>query len=89
MVLRASHVFALRVEGRLVAPLDVDARVTLRWPDWYPDNALDGQRRAETLISLVGASQMSRETAIRLLAADYDIEDVAAEMQRIKSEVAG
>jgi hypothetical protein len=24
-----------------------------------------------------------------LLAADYDIEDVAAEMQRIKSEVAG
>ncbi len=89
MVLRASHVFPLRVEGRQLAPLNIDASLTLRWPDWYPDDALDGQRRAETLISLVGASQMSRDTALRILAADYDIEDVAAEMQKIKAEGVG
>jgi hypothetical protein len=89
MVLRASQVFALRVEGSVLPQLDAEARLSLRWPDWYPDDALDGQRRAETLISLVGASQMSRETALRILAAEYDIEDVEAEMRRIKAGEAG
>jgi hypothetical protein len=88
MVVRASHIFPLRIEGRALPPLNADARLSLRWPDWYPDDALDGQRRAETLISLVGASQMSRDTAVRILASDYDIEDVALELQRIKEEEA-
>ncbi len=86
MVVRASHIFPLRIEGRIVPPLNADARLSLRWPDWYPDDALDGQRKAETLISLVSASQMSRETAIRILASDYDIEDVSSELARIKEE---
>jgi hypothetical protein len=89
MVLRASHVFPLRIEGRSVPALNANAQVSLRWPDWYPDDALDGQRKAETLISLVGAAQMSRETALRILASDYDIEDVAIELQRIRAEHAG
>ncbi len=89
MVLRASNVFALRVEGKILPHLDAEARLSLRWPDWYPDDALDGQRRAETLISLVGASQMSRETALRILAAEYDIEDVEAELRQIKAGEAG
>jgi hypothetical protein len=89
MVLRASHVFALQVEGRELAPLNVNARLSLRWPDWYPDDALDGQRKAETLISLVGAAQMSRETALRILASDYDIEDVAGEIAKIRAEGVG
>lgn len=86
MIMRASHVFPLRVEGRVLQPLNLGARVSLRWPDWYPDDALDGQRRAETLISLVSASQMSRETALRILASDYDIEDVSAELEKIRAE---
>lgn len=89
MVLRASHVYPLRIEGRLVAPLPRDAPISLRWPDWYPDDALDGQRTAETLISLVQAKQLSRETALRVIAANYDIEDVTMELQRIKAEGAG
>jgi hypothetical protein len=32
---------------------------------------------------------MSRETALRVLASDYDIEDVAAEIEKIKAEEAG
>ncbi len=86
MILAASQVYTLRVEGRVLPALPRDAQVSLRWPDWYPDDALDGQRTAETLISLVGAGQMSRETAMRVLAADYDIEDVAAEVSRIEAE---
>ena len=89
MILAASQVYALRVEGRVLPPLPVTAPVSLRWPDWYPDDALDGQRTAETLISLVGAGQMSRETAMRVLAGAYDIEDVAAEVARIDAERMG
>ncbi len=86
MILRASTVHSLRVEGRSLPPLDAEAKLGLRWPDWYPDDALDGQRTAETLIALVNARQMSRETALRVLAADYDIEDPDAEMRRIDQE---
>ncbi len=89
MILRASQVYQLRAGGRALPALAMDAPIGLRWPDWYPDDALDGQRTAETLISLVGAKQMSRETALRVLAASYDIEDVAAEMRRIKMEEVG
>ncbi len=89
MVLRASHATPLRAGGVDLPPLNLCASVSLRWPDWYPDDALDGQRKAETLISLVNAQQLSRETALRIIASDYDIEDVAAEMQRIKDQGAG
>jgi len=88
MIIRASNVYQLRAEGRHLLPIPLASIVTLRWPDWYPDDALDGQRTAETLISLVAAKQMSRETALRVLAASYDIEDVSAEMRQIKLEEA-
>ena len=89
MILRASQVFPLKAGGAALPALDVCAPVSLRWPDWYPDDALDGQRTAETLISLVNAEQLSRETALRIIASNYDIEDVAAEMARIKAERTG
>ena len=86
MILRASHIYPLRVEGQILPPLLCSAPISLRWPDWYPDDALDGQRTAETLIALVAAKQMSRETALQVLAATYDIEDVSAELHRIETE---
>ncbi len=66
--------------------LNVQAPISLRWPDWYAADTLDTQRAADTLIALVEAGQMSRETALRVIAGTYDIEDVAAELRRIKEE---
>ena len=86
MYVRASCVYASQAESSPVPSLDILASISLRWPDWYPPDALDAQRMAQTLISLVSAGQMSRETAMRVLAAAYDIHDVTAEMARIKSE---
>ena len=86
LLLRASRVYSLRLEGKMIPALDCSAPITLRWPDWYPLDALDAQRTAVTLISLVGAGQMSRETALRVLAANYDILDVGAEFGRIDAE---
>ena len=88
MFIRASRVYALTVQGRAVPELDTAASISLRWPDWYPPDALDAQRIADTLISLVTARQMSRETAMHILAAGYDIEDVTAELKRIQVESA-
>ena len=86
MFLKASDSFALHLEGRAVPRLDTRATVSLRWPDWYVADTLDTQRTANTLIDLVKAKQMSRETALRAIADTYDIEDVAAELRRIEEE---
>ncbi len=86
MFLKASERYPLRMGGDVVTNLHADAAIGLRWPDWYPPDALDGQRTAETVIALVTAKQMSRRTAMRILAAGYDIEDVDAELKRIEAE---
>ena len=86
MLLKAAAVYPLCIEGRTLQALDTLAPISLRWPDWYAADTLDTQRTADTLISLVEARQMSRETALRIIAGSYDIEDVAAELRRIKEE---
>ena len=88
MFLQASQIYSLTVGGHAVPSLDAAAAISLRWPDWYPPDALDAQRIAETMIALVNAGQISRETALRILAAGYDIEDVGEELQRIGAEKA-
>ena len=86
MFIRASRVYTLTLQGHAVPALDTSAAISLRWPDWYPPDALDAQHIAETVISLVAAGQMSRETATHILAAGYDIEDVGVELERIRLE---
>ena len=86
MFLKASAMYALQLEGQPTPKLNPRASVSLRWPDWYATDPQDTQRTAATLISLVQAKQMSRETALRVIAGDYDIEDVTAELQRIRED---
>ena len=89
MILRASHVFPLSILGETVASLDAGAQLSLRWPEWYPDDALDRQRVAETVNALVSAELISRETALKTLGPRYGIEDRQAELARIKAEGGG
>lgn len=86
MVVRASHAFPLRVLGEAVPPLDVTARLTLRWPRWTPASADDRSRDAQTLQTLTAANLMSRETAVKAIADVYDVDDVPAELARITRE---
>ena len=85
MMLRASEVFSLTVDGKVLPPLDAEAALSLRWPDWYPPDAADRQRDAATVVALVDAGMLSRETALRVLAPDYDIADAGQELGRITS----
>ncbi len=86
MVLRAAQVYPLRVLGAEIAPLDPAARLTLKWPRWYPSSADDRQKDAQTLATLASAGQIRRETAVKSIADTYDIEDVPAELARIGSD---
>ncbi len=86
MILRAASIYTLVLEGRALPSVDADAALTLCWPEWYPDDPLDRQRTAQTMISLVAAKQISRETALRVLGAQYGIEDGTAELARVRAE---
>ena len=85
MVLRASNAYRLRVFGQEIPALDPGARLTLKWPRWYPPTAEDRQRDAQTLATLAASGQISRETAVKSIADIYDIEDVPAELARISN----
>jgi hypothetical protein len=86
MVLRASQVYQLRIMGQDIAALDPVARLSLKWPRWYPTTADDRQKDALTLSALASAGQISRESAVQAIADTYDIEDVPAELVRIAAD---
>lgn len=86
MIIKASQRGGLRVMGRHVDPLDPMIAVSLKWPRWYASSAEDRQRDAQTLATLTQSGHVSRETALRAIADTYDIEDVAAELERIASD---
>ncbi len=88
MILRASRTLPLSFKnGERVAPFEADQAVSLRWPRWFPPTAGDLAQIAATLCQLCAASLMSRETAIKVLAAQYDIDDTAAERALVEAEV--
>ena len=86
LILRAQERYPLRAEGRELEPVDAFAPISLRWPDWYPADASDRKLMAETVVLLVNAKQLSRETALRILGPSYDINDVGVELELITRE---
>jgi hypothetical protein len=83
MVIRASNVFPLLVMGEEIAPLDMSARLTLRWPRWYPMSADDRVKEAQAVSMLANTGQISREASVKSLAAVNGVADVEAELNAI------
>lgn len=80
MIVKASKKIALQFKsGEKVGDFDANEEISLRWPDWFESTLNDLQARANTVKTLCDAGLLSRETAIKILAADYDIDDPAAE----------
>ncbi|MGH7040760.1 MAG: phage portal protein, partial [Acetobacteraceae bacterium] len=86
MVLQAAQRYRLIVMGEEIPPLDPAARLSLAWPRWVLPSADDRMKDAQTLATLAAARQISRETAVKSIAATYDIEDVPAELARIATD---
>lgn len=87
MVLRAGQVFTLRLRGEPVSRFDPNARLSLQWPRWFPSTADDREKDARTLSTLSAAELISQKTAVRAIADTYDIEDTAAELERIAQDL--
>jgi hypothetical protein len=86
MALAAHEKFPLTLEGKPQDKVKADEPITLQWPRWYEPTATDRQANATTLQLHAEAGHLSRETAVRSIAADYDIEDVDAEIARIAAD---
>lgn len=86
IVLQAAQRYRLIVLGDEIPPLDPTVRLGLTWPRWVPATADDRMKDAQTLATLAAARQISRETAVKSIAATYDIEDVPAELARIAAD---
>ncbi|MCB5944130.1 phage portal protein [Acidocella sp. KAb 2-4] len=86
MVVRASQIFPLVVMGQRVGALDGTQRLKLRWPRWYPLSADDRLKEAQAISTLVNAGQLSRETAVKSVAAAHGITDVEAELEAIDQD---
>jgi len=86
MILRATKKYSISINQRNFSNLDSTVSLGLLWPPWYPSDSLDRQRDATTLIQLVSAGQLSRETALRILAPEYDIEDLISERRHLAKE---
>lgn len=85
MVLRAGVKYPLRIGDTLLPAMDPAATLSLIWPRWYPTTADDRQKDAQTLTTLTSGGLLSYETALKSLADTYDIEDVPAELARIRT----
>jgi hypothetical protein len=86
MVVRASQVFPLCVMGEILPALDATQRLSLRWPRWYPLSADDRLKEAQAVALLTNAGQLSRETAVKSIAAAHSIADVTAELNAIDQD---
>ena len=86
MTVRASKIFPLVVMGETQFGLDDSKRLTLRWPRWYPLSADDRLKEAQAIATLTNAGQLSRETAVKALAASNNVSDVEAELNAIDQD---
>jgi hypothetical protein len=85
MIVAGSQKYPLTINGTKHA-LNPSADLSLTWPAWFPPTADDRVQIASALAQHINSGTMSAETAVQTIAADYDIEDVAAELARIDAD---
>lgn len=86
MVVLASEKYPLMINGKKIQQMNSQANIALRWPAWYSATAQDRMNMASTLKTLRDGANISQETAVKTIAADYDIEDVNAEIKSIEAD---
>lgn len=81
----------VKVKGEVV-PTTVGATplsdLHLNWAHWYSPTPQDLLTQAQGLVAQIKAGFMSRERALKIIASDYDIDDIQAELVLIKEETA-
>jgi len=89
MVVRAAQKFDLvDKRGRKLGALNAEEDLSLRWPQWYAPTYADKDVQGQTLVGLTAGGLMSKATAVKSLASDYDIEDPEDELAAIAKDAA-
>lgn len=86
MALAANKKYPLYCDGEKFGDFDPKSKVSLRWPRYYAPTATDRQADMMAITGYVGATVMSRETAIKCIMADFDIDDAEAELKLVEAE---
>jgi len=86
MIVAASNKYPIKVDGGDLGKLNAKEKITLRWPAWYAPTAEDRMNTSTTLKTATEGGFLSKETAVNTIAADYDVEDVPAELALIAKE---
>lgn len=86
MVVAGSQKYPLTIKGKKLGQLSANADLSLTWPAWFPPTAEDRNTLAQAIDSHISSGTMSPETAVKTIAADYDIEDVSAEIALIDAD---
>lgn len=79
MLCAASAKMPLTIGEKTYSGLD-PAGLNLIWPRWFPASAEERQADATTTTMLVDKRLLSRKTALSNLGAEYDVDDVDAEL---------
>lgn len=75
-------------DGGPLGKIPEGVKLSLKWPAWYAPTSDDRNADATALTTLVAGGIMSAETATGAIAGEYDIEDLDAELAKIKGEAA-
>jgi hypothetical protein len=88
MVVKATHVFDVCVNGVSYKNLNANEKITPKWPNWYPSTPQDLVQIATATKIHTDTGHMSKETAIKNIAEDYGVKDVDLEMKKIDEDQA-
>lgn len=63
-----------------------DTSIELVWGNWFPYTPDDLQKESMALVNLVNNGLLSRETAVKSIESNYNIDDTLVEVEKIKVE---
>lgn len=69
-----------------VQNLDKNEKISLRWPDWYPETPDDKVQSANALKTLSDGGFISTDTGTKVIADNYQIVDIKQERKLIEAE---
>lgn len=78
---------ALKVSGEKIGKLNDDLELSLRWNEWFPTGGQDRFYQAQAFQILCTEGIMSRLTATKAIADQYEIEGIETEVGEISKDI--
>jgi hypothetical protein len=88
LILKLVSKYDIYLEDELLSKdFDKNTSIELVWGNWFPYTPDDLQKESVALVNLVNNGLLSRETAVKSIESNYNIDDTAEEIKRIDIEL--